>query len=144
MKHSQRGRESPHHVLGTHRIRARSTRLLVTACVAPVAVASSHHLQYVYRCVNLTIDMLTDSSDCAFRVVCIFSAVAVQAADFFADEAAVAVLCKVLSTRLFPAVPPSRLVHVEGNSTACGCVDRDVEARAKGDAELVCPDSGSA
>ena len=68
----------------------------------------------------------------------IYSAVAVQAADFFVDEGAVEVLCSTLSTRLFPTNPPSHLVHVEDSASA-GCRSTDVEARVKGDAELVCP-----
>ena len=68
-----------------------------------------------------------------------------QAADFFVDEGAVEVLCSTPSGRLFPATPPSRLVHVEGTTAAGRCSTYAVghphilEAGVKGEAELVCP-----
>ena len=55
------------------------------------------------------------------------------------DDGAVAVLCNLLSSRLFPTTPLSRLVHVEDSTTDGAGFIGAQPARAKGSAEQVIP-----
>ena len=64
---------------------------------------------------------------------------ALQAADFLVDDGVVAVLCNLLSSRLFPTTPLPRLVRVEGSTTDGGGLIAAQQASAKGAAEQVFP-----